>query len=52
MLPTNPTRSARFENIKSVSCSGRKPRFASVVASKPLPVMPPEPMAIFDWATW
>jgi hypothetical protein len=52
MLPTKPTLSARLEKMKSVWSSGRKPRFASVWASRPLPVIPPEPIAILDCATW
>jgi len=35
--------------MKSVCFSGRKLRWPCVPCRKPLPQMPPEPSAIFDW---
>ena len=35
--------------MKSVDDSGRKSSRDWVPSSQPLPVTPPEPMAVFDW---
>ncbi|CAB4907459.1 unannotated protein [freshwater metagenome] len=49
--PTKPNRSPAEANTKSVSLSGRKPSFCWV-ASSPLPVFPPDPIAALDCRSW
>ena len=38
--------------MKSVVRSGMNSRWACVPCVQPLPVMPPEPMAMVDWMMW
>ena len=46
--PRNPSSSAKTEKIKSVDCSGTKSSCDWEPFVRPLPVKPPEPIAIFD----
>ncbi len=47
-----PHSSTKVVKMKSVCFSGRKFSDDCVPFRKPLPNMPPEPMAIFDWVMW
>ena len=47
--PRKPNSSAITAKIKSVSVSGRKSKYAWEPSWYPLPFIPPEPIAIFDW---
>ena len=38
--------------MKSVWRSGRKARWVCVPSIQPLPITPPEPIAIVDWMMW
>ena len=46
--PIRPNSSAITANIKSVSVSGKKFKWDCVPSPKPLPKIPPDPIAIFD----
>ena len=46
--PINPNSSHITEKIKSVCCSGKKASLVCVPSKNPLPVRPPDPMAILD----
>ena len=46
--PKKPSSSAMTEKIKSVRHSGKNCSLFCVPCKKPLPVMPPDPMAILD----
>jgi hypothetical protein len=47
-----PNSSPSTAKMKSVERSGRNSSWACVPLPQPLPNMPPEPMAIFDWMMW
>ncbi|MNN61221.1 hypothetical protein D3C81_1764480 [compost metagenome] len=47
--PIQPNSSLSTENAKSVVCSGMKFKCDCEPNPQPLPVSPPEPMAILDW---
>ena len=49
IAPMKPSSSARIANTKSVVWTGRKSPCAWVPFVRPLPIQPPEPMAIWDW---
>ncbi|MNN56440.1 hypothetical protein D3C81_1713710 [compost metagenome] len=51
-LPIRPNSSENTAKMKSVVRSGMNSRCACVPLSQPLPVMPPEPIAIVDWMIW
>ncbi|MNT20756.1 hypothetical protein D3C72_1560710 [compost metagenome] len=51
-LPTSPNSSENAAKMKSVVRSGMNSRCVCVPAMKPLPHMPPEPMAIMPWMMW
>ena len=46
--PVKPNCSEKIAKTKSVSFSGRKSRLLWEPSRKPLPLSPPEPIAIFD----
>ena len=48
-LPTSPNSSEKAAKMKSVVRSGMNSRWVWVPAMKPLPNMPPEPIAIMPW---
>ena len=47
-LPRKPHSSPTVQKMKSVLCSGTKLNLVCVPSRKPLPLKPPEPIAIFD----
>ncbi len=49
ITPIQPHSSLSTEKMKSVVCSGRKSRCAWLPCPQPLPLKPPEPIAILDW---
>ena len=49
--PTNPHSSPTVQNMKSVLCSGTILNLVWVPWRSPLPLSPPEPIAILDWWT-
>ena len=51
VLPRKPNCSPMAQKIKSVFCSGTNSFLVDVPFRKPLPVSPPEPIAIFDCHT-
>ena len=52
MQPNRPNSSEKAAKMKSVVRSGMNSRCVWVPFMKPLPVMPPEPMAIMPWMMW
>src|SRR4051795_2516850 len=52
LTPTKPHSSPRTEKMKSVCRAGRYSRLTCVPCRNPLPVMPPEPVAILACVTW
>ena len=50
--PTRPNSSEKAAKMKSVVRSGMNSRWVCVPFMKPLPVVPPEPIAISPWMMW